>query len=117
MYKTISDKIRLAEEKWLKALDCKKEEADELNWEAEDIQGDAYNDIEKIFNHINIDNDITFSDIIKDRTLDETTLIITIRNDKIVDIKLDTLCKLNDIFNNQIDLHFYNRNLFMYIDF
>ena len=104
-WETISNKLELAEEKWNQGS----------HWDAEDIQGSAYNDIERIFNHFHISEDTTLSDIVKDTTFDEYTLIVQIK--ETISINIEALSKLNNIFNHRVSLHFGNGHLFIYIDF
>lgn len=106
-WETISNKLELAEEKWNQGA----------HWDAEDIQGSAYNDIEKIFNHFHISKDTTLSDIVKDITFDMYTLIVQVKENNPISINIETLSKLNNIFNHKVSLHFGNGYLFIYIDF
>lgn len=108
MNMSIREKLETAEDLWRKGDD----------WEAGDYHGCACSDVESILDHIKINDDMSFLDIVDDLSIDMFTLILKLRESiPIIDIKFETLRELNDKLGGNIELSYMKGMIFIYKTF
>lgn len=108
----IREKLEIAEELWSKTDDW------DAAWDAEDYHGSVCSDIESILDHIKINDNMSFLDIVGDLSIDMFTLILKLKeNIPIIDIKFETLRELNDKLGGNIELSYMQGMIFIYKDF